>query len=683
MSKIVNGNKVYLDDVRGRWTVLFTLSNTRKQFGTEQEAVAAANATRGNVATSPKINKDQINNIAKATPTDTQQGQHSATVKIEQAGDLAMNAVVSTPTGTTRAGFKMLGNGGIEGQVVQEGPVGAIATDEISNVKKSATQTTNTSILTRRAGDGSLSFSVTQGSPQGMKKVMEGTLKVSETEVKAVVKQSSPLPTSAEKAIAPGGAPKEKLKQANIEIVQKQNVQLKNPIGSSLTFNGQAAIGTKGFSFGGLLGTIASIAIGGNPIKEIGKALVDQNNFSVDPVSNQKVYTPIVKDTGETNISSTVFKGNPSNQQIQPTRAPFDMKANYKEWLGYLTLGLDQVSVYGQNTIYIFEQIDTAEEWETDLMNGLNERDITTMVVGWLGVPSDSKYSASDLQDYTVAQQEKKYLDKIKAGDPKDYGLQVHYYIRRDGTVQRGRPVTRGLRPGNRHGGPTITVWFEAGSTEPKSNKDWKQYHSKKSITADQWKSFDIGIQSFLKLVPGGEFVASSELQPAGKTDGPGFDVREYVRTKYNKESVYLDFDDNAKIKSSEELVEETSATKVAVAKSPDYAPSITERKKAGDVLQEVDPNTGKLKEFSPTELRDKASSFTNFASSASQGLSIQGIEIPSGLKDIASALASPITNLISKDNAISSTVNAATKTRQDLIDRGYKWNPTTKEWEK
>ena len=678
-SRIVNGNKVYLDDVRGRWTVLFTSSNTRQQFASEAEAVSAANKTAGNVPETGLINKDQINNIAKSTPTDTQQGQHSYNVQVEQAGDLAMNAVVSTPTGTTRAGFKMLGNDGIEGQAVVEGPVGAIATEEISNVKKTAAQTTNISILTRKAGDGSLSFSVTQGSPQGMKKMMEGTLKVDATEVSAVVTQSSALPTSAAIAIKPGNEPAAKLKKTNVDIVTKQVTQLKNPIGSTFASTGA---GPAGFSFGNLLGTIASIAVGGNPLKEIGKAVLDQNNFVVDPVSNQKVFTPIVKNTGETNISSTVLKGNPQNQQIKPTRQPFDMKANYEEWLGAFTIGIDQVSSSGQNSIYAFEPIDTAEEWETDLINGLAARDITTMVVGWLACPIDTNYSPTVIQQYSTAQQQKKFADGIRSNGAKPYGMQIHYYIRRDGTVHRGRPITQGVRPESRHIGPTVLVWFEAGSTEPKSNKDWKKYISKNSISADQYKSFDIAIQTFLKLVPGGEFVGSSELK--GKpTDGPGFDVREYVRTKYNKESVYKDFDDTKPLKSSAELVEESSATKVVVSQNPSYAPSVTERKKSGDFLQEIDVNTGKLKDFTPSELTAKTNSFSDFAGKATQGLSAQGIEIPSALKDITKALTAPITNLISKDNAIGSAINSGQKVRQDLIDRGYKYNPTTKEWEK
>ena len=43
--QVINGNKVYLDEVRGRWTVLFTGTNpTRQQFNSEAEAKAAAAA---------------------------------------------------------------------------------------------------------------------------------------------------------------------------------------------------------------------------------------------------------------------------------------------------------------------------------------------------------------------------------------------------------------------------------------------------------------------------------------------------------------------------------------------------------------------------------------------------------------------------------------------------------------
>ena len=41
-SEVINGNTVSYDEVCGRWQVLFADTNTRKQYGTKDEAIAAA-----------------------------------------------------------------------------------------------------------------------------------------------------------------------------------------------------------------------------------------------------------------------------------------------------------------------------------------------------------------------------------------------------------------------------------------------------------------------------------------------------------------------------------------------------------------------------------------------------------------------------------------------------------------
>ena len=45
MPGIVAGNQVKFDSVRGRWSVTFTETKTRKLFGSEAEAIAAAKAS--------------------------------------------------------------------------------------------------------------------------------------------------------------------------------------------------------------------------------------------------------------------------------------------------------------------------------------------------------------------------------------------------------------------------------------------------------------------------------------------------------------------------------------------------------------------------------------------------------------------------------------------------------------
>ena len=41
-SEVINGNKVEYDEVRGRWQVIFRTQQQRRQYGSKDEAIAAA-----------------------------------------------------------------------------------------------------------------------------------------------------------------------------------------------------------------------------------------------------------------------------------------------------------------------------------------------------------------------------------------------------------------------------------------------------------------------------------------------------------------------------------------------------------------------------------------------------------------------------------------------------------------
>lgn len=609
------------------------------------------------------INKAQINNAVKAIPTDVQAGQNSYKIQEQQANHIAMKGAVQTTPGGVVAGFKVLGSDPIEGSVTIDGPQACIATDSIDGVKKSASQTTNINLLSRKAADGSLSIAVTQSTPDGMKKTMEATLKSSPTSIDATISSSSPLPNTATKAKTINI--KSELKKVNTDFTQKQTIKLKNPIGSNF------ANAAPGFSFANIVGTIASIVTGGNPMSSVGNVINDLTSFATDPVSGQKVYTPIITNTGNTNLSQTVTKGLPNNQQIKPTRSPFDMKSNYKQWDGWYTIGMETASTSG--ALYVFEQITSAEEWETDLINGLAARDITTMSVQWTRTPSDWSATIPEIQGVVTARQDKKYGRKKINANPKAYGLTVNYVIKQDGSVYRGRPITEPVFEEDSRAGPIVSVLFVAGSTEPIGNPDWLKYLSKASISSEQFKSLDIGIQSFLKLVPGGEFVTGSELTGKSKT-GPGFDIREYVRTKFGKESVYRDFDD-VEVKSSSELAELPTATAVKVEADPSEAKSVSDIKKSSEKFNELDVNTGKKKAFSSTELTTKSTGFANAASNITSNIGAQNSSILSNLVDVAKAVTKPITSLLNRETELTDDIKSAQGTRQDLIERGYKYD--------
>ena len=611
------------------------------------------------------INKAQINNAVKGIPTDVQVGQNSYKIQEQQANHIAMKATIQTTPGGAVAGFKILGSDPIEGSITVDGPQVCIATDSIDGVKKSAAQTTNINLLSRKAADGSLSVAVTQSTPDGMKKTMEATLKSSPAAVSATVKSSSSLPNTAVKAEKIDV--KAELKKVNTDFAKKQTIKLKNPIGSTF------ANAAPGFSFANIIATVASIVTGGNPMQAVGQIINDTTSFATDPVSNQKVFTPIVQKSGSTNLSGTVTKGLPNNQQIKPTRAPFDMKKNYSEWLGWLTIGMDTATNSNvSSSIYIFEKITSAEEWETDLINGLAAREITTMSIQWTRTPSDFDASISDIQVATSGKQEKKYGRAALRANGRGYGLPINYIIKPDGSVHRGRPITEPVFEADSRSGPIVSIALIAGSTEPFDNPDWLKYLSKASISSQQYKSLDIGIQTFLKLVPGGEFASGSEV--TGKAaSGPGFDVRDYVRTKFNKDSVYdRDFDG---AKSASDLAELPAATTVVVEDDPTENKSISDIKKDSEKFDQLDRDTGKLKAFNANDLSSKSLSFNDAAGKIASGIGLQNNSILGNLVDVAKAVTKPITSLLNAEDKLTDDIKSAQGTRQELIERGHKYN--------
>lgn len=624
------------------------------------------------------IQKDRINIAVKGIPTDVQQGQNSYKIQEQQANFLAMKATVQKTPGGVVAGFKVLGADPIEGSLTVDGPQVAIATSDVDGVKKTAALTVNTSSLSRKSGDGNLSVAVTQSTPDGIKKTMSATLKSAPDKITATIQSASPLPNTAKKAEKIDA--KVELKKVNTDFAKKQMVKIKNPIGSTF------ANAAPGFSFANVLGTIASIVTGGNPMDVVGKVINDTTSFSVDPVSNQKVFSPIVNKSGTTNVSRTVSKGLPNNPSVQPTRTPFDAKLNYAEWLGLFTIGLEGGRGEYVESIYVFEQINSAEEWETDLINGLAEREITTMSIQWIGMASDQNPDIQDLQMLITKSQQEKYPKSKIRGNLKKFGIPINYIIKRDGTVYRGRPITIETHDDDTRAGPIVSIAMYGGSTEPKANPDYKKYYSKASVSAEQYRALDIGIQSFLKLVPGGEFVGGSELsEQVGKGPnpliGPGFDVREYVRTKFGKDSVYdRDFDG---VKSSADLAEAPAATVVEVEEDPSQPKPIQDIKQQSEKFDQLNKDTGKLKDLNPTELASKSTGFSAAAAGISKNIGLQNSGVLGDLIDVAKAVTAPLSKLLSAEKAITETTKAATATRQEMIERGFTYDKIKGEWVK
>ena len=171
-----------------------------------------------------------------------------------------------------------------------------------------------------------------------------------------------------------------------------------------------------------------------------------------------------------------------------------------------------------------FTFVNSYEELITDFRGAT--REITEVVTHWTAHFLNQGYIGSE-------EVEKIHIEKGFST------IGYHYVIKRDGTLQRGRPVNR---PGahaleNEHNKYSIGIAFVAGYNCNSGNPDYLNYVSAESITGEQWKTLDQFLKAFYVVYPGGQVWGHNDTDPGNKID-PGIDMVQYVRNKFGKFNV-------------------------------------------------------------------------------------------------------------------------------------------------
>ena len=197
------------------------------------------------------------------------------------------------------------------------------------------------------------------------------------------------------------------------------------------------------------------------------------------------------------------------------------------------------------NSEFKFETVSSLEELLAELKN--TKRDITEVVVNWTSTFIDQVLSARDIQ--------------LDLGTPIPY----HFIIRRDGTIQRGRPVSipstaEAVTKG--HVQFSISLAFVAGynATSGTPNKDF--FLSEKSINPTQMKTFRDFCRMFYTAYPGGQVLGYNDLIGDPRL-GPGFTVEEYVANNFRKKTL-IDNLENSNSLSPIEIIEKSKGTRIA-----------------------------------------------------------------------------------------------------------------------
>jgi len=176
------------------------------------------------------------------------------------------------------------------------------------------------------------------------------------------------------------------------------------------------------------------------------------------------------------------------------------------------------------NVPYKFTTVGGAEELEADFASAT--RDITETVVHWTGTYTDQDIGVEEIHQWHQAQGWS--------------GIGYHYVIRRDGSIERGRPINYvgAHAKTNGHNENSIGVSFVGGYTTPSTGVTGGGASTgPESFTAAQHTSFKMFMKTFYDVFPGGQAFGHMDTDPLNKID-PGFSVTDYVLTNFNKSNV-------------------------------------------------------------------------------------------------------------------------------------------------
>jgi len=173
----------------------------------------------------------------------------------------------------------------------------------------------------------------------------------------------------------------------------------------------------------------------------------------------------------------------------------------------------------------VFPYISSVEELQAEFKNIV--RDVTEIVVHWTETPTNKNIGSEEINAI--------HLENGLAG------IGYHYVIRRDGSLQRGRPVNiQGEHAvTNNHNERSIAVVFVGGINAPSETPNLLDFTSVQSLTRSQFNTFDHICRSFYNVFAGGQVVGHQDIDAL--TIDPGFDVRAYVKANFDKDSKFSD----------------------------------------------------------------------------------------------------------------------------------------------
>lgn len=173
----------------------------------------------------------------------------------------------------------------------------------------------------------------------------------------------------------------------------------------------------------------------------------------------------------------------------------------------------------------VFPYISSVEELAAEFRN--IDREVTEVVVHWTETHTNRNIGSEEINRYHT----NLGLD----------GIGYHYVIRRDGSIQRGRPVNiQGQHaPINNHDERSVGVVFVGGINAPTGTPNEENFLSSASLTRSQINTFNHFCREFYKVFDGAQIVGHNDIDLI-EVD-PGFSVIDYVETNFRKKTKFTD----------------------------------------------------------------------------------------------------------------------------------------------
>lgn len=211
-----------------------------------------------------------------------------------------------------------------------------------------------------------------------------------------------------------------------------------------------------------------------------------------------KVFVDKIDTTIENSVRATV--------NVQVFEDPYEIGEYFQNW----SEGKDDPK---------FPYISSTEELQAEAQ--FVSREIESVIVHWTETATNKNIGSEEINGW-----------HLKAGLK---GIGYHYVIRRDGSLQRGRPVNIEGQHTPSFDDKTIGVVFVGGINAPSETPNAQNFLSAKSLTRSQINTFDQICKAFYRVWPGIQFKGHADVDDTGKNIDPGFDVPDYVLTRFGK----------------------------------------------------------------------------------------------------------------------------------------------------